>query len=113
MSKYHKAHRVKGRRWAKLRRQCLHRDGYQCVQCKAQGVQLHADHVKPLVQGGEAWDLANLQTLCTTCHAAKTGRERHPRESTAWDLLADAALELEHGDLQSDHQHRGTGRVVG
>lgn len=31
--------------------------------------------MQPLEQGGEAYALANLATLCTRCHLDKTARE--------------------------------------
>lgn len=37
-----------------------------------------ADHIVPLIDGG-SFDLANLQTLCTPCHKAKTAREAGER----------------------------------
>lgn len=38
----------------------------------------HADHVVPLWAGGEN-DIRNMQTLCETCHKAKTAREAGER----------------------------------
>ena len=32
-----------------------------------------------LEDGGEPWDLSNLQALCRACHFAKTGREIRAR----------------------------------
>jgi len=37
------------------------------------------DHIVPLRAGGARLDLANLQALCLTCHAAKTRSERRRR----------------------------------
>ena len=42
---------------------------------------MEVDHVTSLANGGDAWALANLQTLCYQCHWAKTridvgGRDR-------------------------------------
>jgi len=45
----------------------LERDGYKCVICgrgKANGVELHIDHIKPKDFGGEA-TIENGQTLCS------------------------------------------------
>jgi hypothetical protein len=45
----------------------LERDGYRCVICgrgKAEGVELHVDHIKPKDLGGTA-TIENGQTLCT------------------------------------------------
>ncbi len=27
------------------------------------------DHIKPISQGGDPWDLSNLQPLCAKCHS--------------------------------------------
>jgi 5-methylcytosine-specific restriction protein A len=33
------------------------------------------DHVQPIKEGGARFDAANLQSLCVSCHNAKTARE--------------------------------------
>ena len=35
------------------------------------------DHVIPVRQGAEFFDVSNWQSLCTPCHASKSGREAH------------------------------------
>jgi len=48
------------------KKEILTRDGYKCVICgrgKADGVELHIDHIKPKDFGGEA-TIENGQTLC-------------------------------------------------
>lgn len=50
-----------------LREQIFHRDGYRCVICgkgRKEGVEIHADHIKPKDLGGKA-TLENGQTLCS------------------------------------------------
>ena len=67
------------------------RDGWRCVLCRRAG-RLECDHVTPLDQGGDPWDLENLQTLCRACHIAKT-REENRRPLTeaevAWRAFVD------------------------
>jgi hypothetical protein len=51
---------------AVVREAIFQRDGYRCVICglgRANGVEIHADHVKPKDKGGQA-TLENGQTLC-------------------------------------------------
>lgn len=67
--------RPRGRRWMTLRAFVMTRDEYRCCACGVPGVGHEVDHVVPLEQGGAAWDAANLQTLCPTCHAAKTAAQ--------------------------------------
>ena len=70
------------RRWKRLRRWFLIRHSL-CEECKRNGVLTVAtevDHIKPLSQGGERLDPANLQALCKPCHSRKTGREKHHHE---------------------------------
>lgn len=72
------------------------RDGWACVTCGAVG-RLEVDHIKPIKTHPElAYDLANLQTLCVNCHAAKTraevfGEPEDP-EKRKWRLLMKADL---------------------
>ncbi|MDW8299558.1 MAG: HNH endonuclease signature motif containing protein [Anaerolineae bacterium] len=50
-----------------VREQIFARDGYRCVICglgRAEGVEIHADHIKPKDRGGQA-TLENGQTLCS------------------------------------------------
>ena len=72
---------IRDRRWPALRTQALRRDGWQCVQCGARG-RLEVDHIEPVRRNPErAFDLGNLQSLCTGCHSRKTRIEiGHPEE---------------------------------
>ena len=64
---------LKTARWQRLR--LAHMDGEpNCRVCGRLGRVV--DHIRPRRLGGDVWDSANLQTLCTNCHAAKTGKER-------------------------------------
>jgi 5-methylcytosine-specific restriction enzyme A len=68
---------LRSKRWQRLRQQALRRDGYRCVaerdgrKCGAPAREV--DHIKrvkthPLL----AYELSNLQSLCTPCHSRKT-----------------------------------------
>ena len=62
--------------WRRLRMQALHRDAFICRVCGVPvGHSGNVDHVKPH-RGDWALfaDLDNLQTLCQSCHSAKTAR---------------------------------------
>lgn len=53
-----------------------------CCQCEAKGRLVAArvvDHVQPIKEGGARFDWVNLQSLCTSCHNAKTARETAQR----------------------------------
>ena len=65
---------VDRRKWARLRREVLDRDGWRCVQCERRG-RLEVDHIQPMRFGGAVYDLENLQTLCRQHHFDKTARE--------------------------------------
>ena len=68
-------HVYRSARWQALRLQAKRRDGWRCVQCGAAG-RLEVDHVRPVREAPEsAFDLANLQCLCPTCHGRKTAIE--------------------------------------
>ena len=67
-----KAHRC----W---RQAVLTRDAWACRSCGriCSGFrEAHADHILPVSQGGERYDIDNGQTLCCSCHSSKTMRER-------------------------------------
>ena len=49
-----------------------------CEECMRQGKETPAtmvDHITPIRQGGRALDMENLQSLCWSCHSAKSVKE--------------------------------------
>ena len=82
---------IRTARWKALRLQALRRDGWRCVECKAEG-RLEVDHVNTVRSAPErAFDLSNLQCLCAACHARKTrieiGLGRPDPKREAWKSL--------------------------
>ena len=69
--------------WALVRRYVLNRDGYRCTACGKAG-RLEIDHIRPMFKGGAALDTGNLQTLCRSCHIAKTRTENTAPERREW-----------------------------
>lgn len=63
------------------RKAVLARDGWQCQSCgrictaSDPKTRAHADHIKPIAEGGDRYDLTNGQCLCASCHSIKTARE--------------------------------------
>jgi 5-methylcytosine-specific restriction endonuclease McrA len=63
---------IRSARWKVVRKQAKDRDGWKCVQCGARG-RLEVDHIQPVRTHPDlAYELTNLQTLCTPCHSRKT-----------------------------------------
>ena len=62
------------RRWRLLRLRVFARDNWRCVLCGKAG-RLECDHIKPLAEGGDVWDMANLRTLCRGCHIGRNRRK--------------------------------------
>lgn len=59
-------------RWKAVRLQAKRRDEWKCVSCGSVD-RLEVDHIIPVRRAPErAFDLTNLQTLCTACHSRKT-----------------------------------------
>ena len=84
MSRHHA--RMPSRRWERVRRRVLERDGWRCRRCGKAG-RLEVDHVVPVEAGGDPWDPSNLQTLCRGCHIAKSraeGTQPESPERAAW-----------------------------
>jgi 5-methylcytosine-specific restriction protein A len=72
-----------GRPWRRLRNEILRRDGFLCQPCKAQKrtkLATEVDHIVPMFEGGSDAK-ANLQAICTECHAVKTKAEAHRARS--------------------------------
>lgn len=67
--------------WRRLRKLKLEADPW-CVDCFAEQRSVPAttvDHRQPIALGGAPLDWANLQSMCTSHHNAKTARERNSR----------------------------------
>ncbi len=45
---------------------------YEKSQVERTVTNLEADHIKEIADGGDQWDINNLQTLCYKCHKQKT-----------------------------------------
>jgi hypothetical protein len=62
------------------------RDEGKCAicgfRCQRRNNGWHLDHIRPLIESNgdiRFWQMDNLQTLCKTCHIAKTSREATER----------------------------------
>jgi 5-methylcytosine-specific restriction endonuclease McrA len=60
-------------KWQKKRLEILSRDGWACVLCKDDTINLQVDHLK-YISGKLPWEYPNelLQTLCERCHYEKS-----------------------------------------
>ena len=57
-----------------MRRKVLARDRYRCVRCGQKATDV--DAIVPSARGGSHTTMANLQSLCESCHALKTEYDR-------------------------------------
>lgn len=66
-------------RWQQVRRVVMERDEWRCrVQlkgCEAQATDV--DHIIPLADGGDRWDLGNLRASCGFCNRSRASRQKH------------------------------------
>ena len=62
--------------WSIFKDRFLKQHGYFCDACKKEGKinsgELHVDHIKAIINGGEEFNKNNLQVLCLSCHYKKT-----------------------------------------
>ncbi|CCH54470.1 putative phage-related protein [Fibrisoma limi BUZ 3] len=66
-------------RWKKLSKSFRDKNPL-CRQCKQTGrltPTYCADHIVPINEGGDPWDIGNLQPLCLKCHQRKSAKESH------------------------------------
>jgi len=76
--------RIQGRKGMALRKARLSREPL-CRHCKAKGkttLAVTVDHIKPLAQGGQDID-ENCQSICLSCHEAKTAKDMGYKERIA------------------------------
>ena len=64
-------------RWRKLSK-AFKSNNPICAMCEHEAT-YYTDHIKPINEGGEMWDINNLQPLCVKCHAKKSGQEAHTK----------------------------------
>jgi 5-methylcytosine-specific restriction endonuclease McrA len=77
-------------KWRKYRAALLMRRGGQCEACGTVPMfdrELHVDHIRPIAEGGEVYNEANLQILCIQCHGKKTAGER------GWGPISNASAD--------------------
>ena len=70
-----------------------------------------ADHIRPVAEGGGECGLANYQTLCLTCHGAKTAAQADRRRQTRLTeklMVLDFVTYCYRGDRLTDPTRRGT-----
>lgn len=74
-------------RWLRVRYQALVRDGGRCRCCgatAASGAVMHVDHIKPWSKHPDlAFELSNLQVLCSECNLGKSNVDE-----TEWPVSA-------------------------
>ncbi|WP_093834784.1 HNH endonuclease [Spirosoma endophyticum] len=65
--------------WRHLRKRQLEKQPLceHCLQKKILTVATVGDHIKPIRFGGEPLDENNVMSLCKSCHARKSAKERH------------------------------------
>jgi 5-methylcytosine-specific restriction endonuclease McrA len=61
------------KRWQITRRRVLFNHPL-CRECDR--IATDVDHITPLAEGGDPYNLANLQPLCQRCHGRKTKAEQ-------------------------------------
>lgn len=65
-------------RWWQVKQVALAKAGHRCQKCgSAQSLACH--HIKPILKGGDAFSLANIEVLCHECHVNCHWR-RAPRD---------------------------------
>ncbi len=98
---------LKTKRWQALRHQILERDGWKCRACGTRRGRLEIDHIRPVKHRPEAaFDPANLQTLCSRCHAKKT------RIEVGWAPVFDNPERQAWGNLLRDMQRNPSSNEV-
>lgn len=64
-------------KWREVRKRKLQQQPF-CEECKRNGTIIKAtivDHIVPIKQGGQPYDMNNLQSLCWSCHSRKSVKE--------------------------------------
>lgn len=65
--------------WIKARNHARRMLPPVCARCGADSGRLWVDHIVELKDGGEPFELGNLELKCASCHTLKTNEERSRR----------------------------------
>lgn len=79
------------------------RDGYRCIVCgrgKPDGMEIHADHVKPRDKGGPS-TVENGQTLCSQHNFQKKNYDAHEFGKKLFQNWRERAIEVDDETMQS------------
>ena len=93
MSRWHGF--ASSKRYSIFRKFILDRAGWRCEKCGRPGA-LELHHIRPLSDGGKAWDATNSQAICRGCHIRMTARGNQRKKSATeirWQALVDALSE--------------------
>ena len=76
--RYRRKHALVTGKWVKARKKAIERDKSTCQACNKvlSTTEVTVDHIRPLLYGGDPYNLDNLQCLCRACHAVKTNEEQ-------------------------------------
>ena len=90
---YHDGKRIyQSARWRRLRDVQIQREPF-CRDCLKYDVVTPAkiaDHIVEIEDGGDVWNIDNLQSLCFSCHNAKTARKaKERRQNKGFRSLSD------------------------
>jgi 5-methylcytosine-specific restriction enzyme A len=76
--------------WRNFSKAMIAAAGHQCQARECQkpdrgyGGPLVCDHIVELMDGGPAYDRANIEVRCYACHTTKTAEERRKRMARRW-----------------------------
>jgi len=97
----HVSHRELEDFTSQQREEIFKRDGYRCVICglgRAEGMEIHADHIKPKDLGGKA-EIINGQTLCAAHNFRKKNYKQTETGKKMFIRLYETAKAL--GDVET------------
>ena len=84
------------------RKQIFKRDGYRCVMCgkgERDGVEIHADHIKPKDLGGKT-TIENGQTLCATHNLHKKNLKQTDSGKNMFIHLSELSESVGDGEMR-------------
>ena len=78
------------REWGLTRLRAFERDNWRCTGCGRVG-KLEGHHVVELQDGGAAYDVENVRTVCRACHIAEHRRPVTAEEAAWRELIEELA----------------------
>ena len=100
------------RAWRAVRLAVLRRARWKCQRCGKHG-RLEVHHKRALADGGDPYDLGNLEAVCRGCHFEETGKRNRKPADPGWTAYVETLVKGKDHEEIAETRHRDFGEAAG